>query len=210
MNTKSQLVILFSYLIPFTNVNAESFTSTKIEAKHALSRLLKDPYSVKWGTISLSTRGKLACITANAKNTYGAYDGNKQYVLAKFKSTDSFQYVQTTTFYNHQECFEFINGLDYQDTPEGREKFEQTQLLEKQKQDEMWKDIQRRDANETKKREDKWKDSEDKEHKIKEAEINLPTEIAEQEISVTDERKTNPDSIVNTIKTLESLKDFFK
>lgn len=65
------------------------FRGEKIEAaaiKQAVLRILKDPYSARFGSIKQFKRKEeySACVVVNSKNSYGGYVGDKVLLLQKF------------------------------------------------------------------------------------------------------------------------------
>jgi hypothetical protein len=52
------------------------------DAKKVVLEMMKDPESVKFGEFT-KFDSDLACLTANAKNSFGGYNGDKQFLLLK-------------------------------------------------------------------------------------------------------------------------------
>ena len=60
--------------------------SSKRVAEAAVRNVLKDPTSAQFGDFYYNSKTKKGCLTVNAKNSMGGYDGDQQ---AYVKRTDS-------------------------------------------------------------------------------------------------------------------------
>jgi len=56
-------------------------------ARDAVRSSLRDPQSAIFGEVKLSANGNSACVTVNAKNGFGGYEGNRQAVVHRNPQT---------------------------------------------------------------------------------------------------------------------------
>lgn len=75
---------------------------SETEAKKAVLANLKDPDSAKFGKFT-QVGEKLACMTVNAKNSMGGYNGDKQAFLKKVDGKWEFSFMQNVS---HDTCIE--------------------------------------------------------------------------------------------------------
>lgn len=71
-----------------TQAKAAALKQEEDDAKKAVLAALKDPDSAKFGKFSLAGEfqgSQAACLTVNAKNSYGGYTGDSEAILAKME-----------------------------------------------------------------------------------------------------------------------------
>ena len=215
------LILVSSSHIAIAN---EVYQSTTKESKEFINSLLKDSESARWGKVSISPLKSFACVSVNSKNSYGAYEGVIHHVLIKQKPGNSFQYLEAGKHSSHEDCFNFISKREYYLTPEGAKEFDKIQIEDRQRTEARWKEINQKTEEERVQREKaenaSWEEYQTKmKQQEQEAELKYQEEkrIRDEEEKVLIEKSKQEsaaanqpfNSITNTIKTLESLRNMF-
>lgn len=84
---------------------------TERAVQAAVEEGLKDPESARFGEFSVSSKGSHACISLNAKNSYGGYVGERQYYVYKVPGSKEWKSLIDSDE-NHQSCAEMIEILE--------------------------------------------------------------------------------------------------
>lgn len=88
------------------------------DAKNALRARLKDPDSAKFGKFTIAGKlngGQTACLTYNARNSFGGYAGDQEAIMAKFKDGENAVWVAAMMgdeipgrALSHEKCIETL------------------------------------------------------------------------------------------------------
>jgi hypothetical protein len=84
--------------------------SDSTAAKDAVLETLIDPESARFGEISFSRSGKLACVEVNAKNRMGGYTGDNQVVVAELDD-GKWAVVDEAEEMSHDSCIKLIDQM---------------------------------------------------------------------------------------------------
>lgn len=90
--------------------NSSSLSQITEESKiqEAIRASLKDPDSAKFGEWGLINE-KSACMTVNAKNGFGGYNGDKEAYLHKIQN--KWEFITLIDTLSHEQCIKTMTGF---------------------------------------------------------------------------------------------------
>lgn len=98
------------YLVSISALLLLSGCSDTGAVTNAVKAGLKDPDSAEFGAIDVreGPGGKWACVTVNARNSFGGYTGDQQ-VKLNYENGQGWQWVGEPAEISHESCMEYAD-----------------------------------------------------------------------------------------------------
>ena len=219
---------IISLILASSLTEAKTLKESEIAAKNVFLSLMRDPDSVKFGKFTQTKSMKFACLSANGKNRYGAYEGYTHFKMFFLEDVNHWAVTNDYGLSTHEECVKAIQYLDYYSTPEGIKQQAKEDKLRKQKDDARWAEINKQsEAESLKSNQERKAYADEMEARLKkEEEVAKNNHIKEQAANDEEQKKLieaskkdgdnfNKESVENTNnekslgEIVKSMKDLF-